>query len=65
MSYKKGKDKVGRPLEEDTLPCGVVVLWRNKRYQTGNRRHRLVELLNNRGELVRITSMAYVTIAPA
>lgn len=44
---------------ENDLDGGVKVLWRNKVYVTGNRRHEKVELYKNR-KFIRIVNISSI-----
>ena len=50
------------PLTEDDLNGGVAVLWRGKKYITGNRRHQYVDLRREDGSFVRIVRICSVNI---
>jgi len=58
---EKGKDFEGNKLDENTLKSNVTVVWRNKRYMTGNRKNNLVELLKD-GSFCKIVSTRYLRL---
>ena len=45
-------DCPGRILNEDNLSAGEVVVYREKRYTTGNRGHAFVDLRDGNGEFI-------------
>ena len=50
-----------KQLSENNLRAGAKVIWRNKIYKTGNRRHGLVELFMN-DKFIRICSMKSIRL---
>ena len=56
---RKGRDWNGVALNEDNLLSGQLVMWRNKFYTTGNRRHELVELYRD-NKFIRVVNCGYI-----
>jgi hypothetical protein len=57
----KGRDWHDNKLDEDTLKSGVLVVWRNKGYVTGNRYGDQVELYRD-GRFIRTVSCNHVRL---
>lgn len=57
----KGFNFKKEPLSENNLPAAAKVMYRNKFYESGNRRHGEVELFRN-GMFVRTCSMKNISL---
>lgn len=57
---EKGKNWKGEKLTEDNLSSRVIVKWRSKYYETGNRYHHLTELYDSKGKFIRVASMNHI-----